>query len=305
MLQITFRLRFIFHGNTHYGARTTVGCVFGLEQAGHDALSRMLFHKIHPLFIPLLDIIGISSFGIFLPRSKAEHGFQIRNGPLVVEESRGRKPLSRKPLYRHLPAKRVDKRPGSIRTVTDTGTIHGFLIELHIELRPASQACLRTDAVRILSHAHLFHAHVHRCRHIIAFAGIHGTERRHIHQRLPGTAGIDDLLYQTLLKADRQKIRREIDRKETSVRHGIDTYFLAVIIEVFRGESTGAVLTHKRFHQFVISRAQAAIQHLIQRSIRLVKTDKHLVHLPAQPVRSVAYQRIEILFQVGEKLRNI
>ena len=119
-LQGTFRLRFIFHGNAHYSAGMLVGSILGMKQARHDILSRIRFHKFHPLAIPLLDIIGIGSLSIFLLRSKAEYGFQIRDCPLVVEEDRCRQPLSRKILYRLLPAKRIDKRPGCIRSVTDT-----------------------------------------------------------------------------------------------------------------------------------------------------------------------------------------
>ena len=164
---------------------------------------------------------------------------------------------------------------------------------------------LRTNAVCILAHAHFFHAYIHRCRHIVALTGIHGTERRHVHQRFSGTAGIDNLLYQTLLKADSQKVRGKISRKETPVRRGIDAYFLAVVIKILGRKSAGTVFTHERLHQFVIPLPQAAIQHLVQGSIRLVEADEHFVHLPAQSMRRIAYQRIEILLQVYKKLRYI
>ena len=181
-LQSTFCLRFIFYSNAHYSAGMPVGSILGMKQARHDILSRVRFHKFHPLAIPLLDIIGISSLSIFLLRSKAEYGFQIRDCPLVVEKNRGRQPFSRKIFYRFLSAKRIDKCPGCIRSVTDTGTINGFFIELHIKLCPTSQMRLRTNAVCILAHAHFFHAYIHCCRHIVTLTGIHGTERCHVHQ---------------------------------------------------------------------------------------------------------------------------
>jgi hypothetical protein len=95
----------------------------------------------------------------------------------------------------------------------------------------------------------------------------------------------DGIRPQTLLKADSQKVRGKISRKETPVRRGIDAYFLAVVIKILRRESAGTVFTHERLHQLVIPRPQAAIQHLIQGSIRLVETDKHFIHLPAQSMR--------------------
>ena len=84
VLQITLCLHFILYSNAHYGTRMSVSRIFGLKQTGYNILSRIFFHKIHPFFIPLLDIVRISSFSILLSRSKIEYGFQVRNGPLVV-----------------------------------------------------------------------------------------------------------------------------------------------------------------------------------------------------------------------------
>ena len=52
-------------------------------------------------------------------------------------------------------------------------------------------------------------------------------------------------------------------------------------------------------------RSAHGLKHLITIIVRLMKTDQHLIHLPAQTVRSIFEKRIKILFQIRKEFGNI
>ena len=193
----------------------------------------------------------------------------------------------------------------SVRSVTNPRTINSILIQLQIKFRPTSQIGLRTNTICIFTHLHRFNAHIHRSFHVRILPGMHQFEWRHVYQRLFGEPRFNHLFYQSLLKADRQEVRCEIRWKETSVRHRINADFLTSVIKEFRREWTGTIFPDEWLHQLIITWSQTAIQHLVQWCIRLMKTDKHFVHLLTKSVRSILKQGMQIVFQINKKFGSI
>ena len=174
--------------------------------------------------------------------------------------------------------------------MADSGEINEIILQLHIKLRPSHHSCQTSvdgsNSRTFLRRPHFFKSRV-------------GS------QRLAGFADIYHLLYQLFLTTEHQKVFRQIAGEKITVRHRIDNDIFTLIIECFRRIARRNVFLHKTVDQRTVSIPQPAVKHLITIIVRLMKTDQHLIHLPAQTVRSIFEKRIKILFQIRKEFGNI
>ena len=189
--------------------------------------------------------------------------------------------------------------------MTQSRTINSIVFQFQVKFSPSAQLGSSTDSIGISTHINGLHAYVKCGGNIGPFTQMHRPERRKFHQRTLVSNSIDNLLYQPFLKTDHQIIGSKISRQKTPARHRIDGHASAPIISLLCRKMTGSIFLNECLHQLRVTGTQAAIQHLIQFIVGLVKAYQHPVHLGTQPMRRIIDKRLEVFFQISKKVGNV
>ena len=184
--------------------------------------------------------------------------------------------------------------------MVDAGGIDGLSGEFQVELYPFAQVEDGVQRVRRLSHGYGAGSHIKRCLHVAQLVFAQGLECGVIGEGARVALGVNGALQKPFLEADGQEILGQADGKELSIAHGIDADLPAAVFGCFHREGWGTVFPDEMLDQFLVTRAQRAIQHLVGVRMGAMEADEHLVHLFAQGVWSFCHQGIEVGSQGAE-----